>query len=333
MVRAFVFGKFLPFHVGHEAMMRFALQQCDFLSVMVCCSDREEIPCHTRAAWIRETFADEVRVEVVEYCYAEDALPNTSVSSRAVSEAWSKVFKELFPSHSLLVTSEPYGDMVAQSMGIRHLYFDPEKRIHPISATHIRSNPFVSWKYLPASVRPYYAMKVAVLGTESTGKTTLALRLADHFHCSLVLEAARDIIIDSKAFSLADLYAVAEEHTRRIDQAIRKDCGLIMVDTDIHITQSYAHHLFGQALDLPEHVYATQKAALYLYLCNDAAYEQDGTRLLQDERDALDQSHRDILREAGITPVELRGGWEERFQKAVAAVNRLLHNEESAQRA
>ncbi|MCB0650933.1 MAG: adenylyltransferase/cytidyltransferase family protein, partial [Saprospiraceae bacterium] len=29
MIHAFVFGKFLPFHLGHKALIDFALEQCD----------------------------------------------------------------------------------------------------------------------------------------------------------------------------------------------------------------------------------------------------------------------------------------------------------------
>ena len=35
MIKAFVFGKFLPFHKGHEAMINFALTKCDFLAVFI----------------------------------------------------------------------------------------------------------------------------------------------------------------------------------------------------------------------------------------------------------------------------------------------------------
>jgi HTH-type transcriptional repressor of NAD biosynthesis genes len=56
MVKAFVFGKFLPFHKGHEAMINFALSKCDLLTVLVCCSDKENISDTVRSSWIEKTF-------------------------------------------------------------------------------------------------------------------------------------------------------------------------------------------------------------------------------------------------------------------------------------
>ena len=42
-MQALIFGKFLPFHKGHQAMIEFALTQCDVLYVLVCKSDKEQI--------------------------------------------------------------------------------------------------------------------------------------------------------------------------------------------------------------------------------------------------------------------------------------------------
>ena len=64
MVKAFVFGKFLPFHKGHEAMINFALTRCDFLTVLVCCSDKENIPSKTRQKWIEKTFECQDKIEI-----------------------------------------------------------------------------------------------------------------------------------------------------------------------------------------------------------------------------------------------------------------------------
>ena len=63
MIKAFVFGKFLPFHKGHEAIINFALTKCDFLTVLVCCSDKENITAMTRQKWIEKTFENEPKLK------------------------------------------------------------------------------------------------------------------------------------------------------------------------------------------------------------------------------------------------------------------------------
>jgi HTH-type transcriptional repressor of NAD biosynthesis genes len=326
MTKAFVFGKFLPFHKGHEAMISFALTQCDFLSVLVCHDNSEDIPGEIRKSWIAETFADTPNLEVIVLQYDSRLLPNTSQTSSSVSETWSVEFKKLFPDYSLLVTSEPYGELVAGFMGIRHIPFDMEKRQYPISASTIRNDLFANWHNLPNAVKPHFALKVVILGTESTGKTTLTELLARHYNCNFVTEAGRDIIADSTNFTFDDLQLVATEHAKRITEAILGDRPLVIIDTNIHITQSYARFAFNKSLPVDDTIYDINHADLYLYLNNDVPYYQDGTRLNKVDRDLLDQSHREVLAEYHVNSVEISGGWQSRFEKAVSEVSKLITN-------
>lgn len=324
MRKGFVFGKFMPFHQGHEAMIRFALSHCDTLSVLICCSNKETLPAAVRQSWVRDTFRDEPRVKVQVYQYDEHALPNTSETSASVSAVWADQFKILVPDHTIVVTSEPYGELVAGYMGITHVPFDMQKSQYPVSATKIRANLPDTWKYLPDSVKRSLVTKVVLLGTESTGKTTLTGKLAAHFSCSAVMEAGRDIIADSNDFGIKDLYLIAAEHAARIDKMSIGVSPLMVIDTDIHITMSYGEYAFGTVLDITPAIYDSNKADLYLYLNNDAPYVQDGTRLGEEERNQLDLSHRRILEKYGVTYEEIRGDWEQRFEQAVILIEQLM---------
>jgi HTH-type transcriptional repressor of NAD biosynthesis genes len=319
--KGFVFGKFLPFHKGHEAMIRFARQYCNSLTVLVCCSNREDIPSDIRVGWIEETIVDDLAIEVIAFNYDENQLPNTSVTSENASLKWAVAFRQLLPSHGMVVTSEPYGNIVAAHMGIRHIPFDLSRSIVPISATSIRTDLFGNWQYLPQAVKPYYAKKVVLLGTESTGKSTLTALLAEHFGATAVAEVGRTLIPDSNDFSMADLYKVAEAHARYIEKATRGDKPLIVVDTDVHITQSYAQFFFNASLQLPREVYEANKAGLYIYLTKDAPYVQDGTRLDEDYRNKLDESHKQVLARAGVNYTEVSGSWTERLRVAISKIN------------
>ncbi len=326
MVKAFVFGKFLPFHKGHEALINFALSKCDFLTVLVCCSNKETIPDSTRKKWIKKTFESEKNIEIKPFNYLESELPNTSESSQEVSKIWSAKFKNLFPDYDLVITSEEYGNYVASFMGIKHITFDISKQLFPISASLLRNDIFTNWNFLPASVKPDFAIKVVVLGTESTGKTTLTKRLAKHFNCSLVNEAGRDLIANSNFFEFDDLHLVASEHAKRINKAVLEQRPLVIIDSDIHITKSYANFIFKKTLKVESEIYNSNKADLYLYLNNDVKHVQDGTRLSKKRRDLLDLSHRKILKLHDIKITEITGDWEKRFDKAVMKIKQLIED-------
>jgi HTH-type transcriptional repressor of NAD biosynthesis genes len=323
-LKAFVFGKFMPFHKGHEQLINFACQHCDHLIVLVCVSDQELLPAQVRQAWLQATYAGQENVEIRVLEYLESELPNTSETSLAVSMVWADVFSRLLPDCQLVVTSEPYGELVAARMGIRHLPFDVARGLVPISASAIRQNPAAHWQFLPASVKPYYVRKVVVLGAESTGKTMLATQLAAHFQANLVAEAGRDLIASSEDFSMDDLQAVALEHARRIQQAQTGPNPLLIIDTDVHITMSYARLMYGQELSVSPEVYALNRADLYLYLSPDVPFVQDGTRLPVTERLALNASHRQTLRHYGVAVEEISGTWVERLHQAIMLIEGLL---------
>lgn len=327
MLKAFVFGKFLPFHKGHEAMIRFAQTKCDFLSVLVCASDQEKIAGTIRKNWIDDTFSNEQNINVEIFNYLESNLPNTSESSEEVSKVWAEIFLEKFPDYPLLITSEPYGNFVAKFMDIQHISFDNARQSVPVSATKVRKNLFENWDFLPDSVKPYFAIKVVILGTESTGKSTLTKRLAQHFKGSYVQEAGRDLVPDSRDFELEDLALVAEEYAHRINEAATGPAPLIIIDTDIHITKSYAEFCFQKTLKVKEEILKSNQANLYLYLNNDVPHIQDGTRMNEAERNLLDQSHRKTLKDHDINFIEIKGTYEERFQQSVTLIIKLLETQ------
>lgn len=322
--RGFVFGKYHPFHKGHQALIEFALKQCEELYVVVCESDMEHISGELRQAWVTESFQSNDQVKVVLLSYHEAELPNTSISSHQVSMLWAKRFQEVLPAMDVVFTSEPYGDYLAGFMGIEHQSFDPQRILVPISASQISKDPGKYWSYLPDAVKPYYCKKVVLLGTESTGKTTLAQLLALKFDATLVSETGRELIPNSKTFSMEHLYKVVEAHSQKIVDASKGAKPLVIIDTDLHITNSYSLFTFGRELDLSVDEYQKMKADLYLYLNLDVPHVQDGTRLSKRQRDLLDQSHRNILAKYKVSMMELSGSWEQRNLTAIQAVNTLL---------
>jgi HTH-type transcriptional repressor of NAD biosynthesis genes len=77
----------------------------------------------------------------------------------------------------------------------------------PISGEIVRKNPLVSWNYLPAPVKGYYAIRIVVVGSESTGKTTLCQQLAEAYNTIWVPEYARSFceeMLAKKGVSYSD---------------------------------------------------------------------------------------------------------------------------------
>jgi HTH-type transcriptional repressor of NAD biosynthesis genes len=320
-----VLGKFYPLHKGHLALIKFALENCDRLIILVCVSNREVFSGEQRKLWLLEELSLELhRIEIIVFEYSEDELPNTSVSSRNVAKIWTDALRGILPKIDKIFSSEPYGDYLAEYMDCEHLIFDRERKVYPISSTELRKFPAAYWDYLPDVVKPQFVTKVVLLGTESTGKTTMTKKLSEHFKTNCVFESARELDIATNEFSFEDLIRVAELHSERIKEKLPQANKLLFLDTDIHVTKSYSEYLYGRVLEVNDSIEQLNEADLYLYLEPDCAFHQDGTRLSFAQRNQLDLHHKSFISKSGVLFHTLSGSWQSKFKKAVNLVETKL---------
>jgi HTH-type transcriptional repressor of NAD biosynthesis genes len=164
MKTGFVLGKFMPLHKGHLALIDFASKHCDKLYVILCYTDNEPIPGTIREQWLSEEIKKYPAAVPVFFHYDDAELPNTSESSRSVSAKWSEALKKIVPDADVLFTSEPYGDYVAEFMGISHISFDEKRLVHSIPATQIRQAPLRYWDHIADAAKPYFVQKIVLVG-------------------------------------------------------------------------------------------------------------------------------------------------------------------------
>lgn len=314
MKKALVLGKFMPIHNGHIKLIHYAAQQCDEVLVWVCVSNKESMSGKLRFNWVCNVFKDQTAIKPILFLYDEKKLPNTSQSSREISKTWAKEIQQKLPPIDFIVSCEEYGDYLAEYLGIKHLKYPSDKII---SATEIRNNPYKNWQEIPDIVKPHFLKKVAIVGTESTGKSMLTKKLATHYNTEMVSETGRDIVDNSNQCSENDLKNIAIQHSKNIIEKEKQASGILFIDTEIHITKSYAKFLFHKELDIISWVMKANACNLYLFLENDAPYIQDGTRLSKEKRDALNRYHKAEFKKAGIKYVSIKGNWQERFEQAV----------------
>ncbi|MEN7546315.1 AAA family ATPase [Rapidithrix thailandica] len=319
---ALVFGKFMPLHQGHIAMIDFAANHCERVIVLVCAQDFEPIPGPQRLQWVQQTFKNHPKVMVE---YTEVQLPYSSESSRSISEIWSRYFTERYGNQiTHVVTSEKYGDYVAEYMDIRHVLFDPQRRQQPVSATLIRQNPFTHWKYIAQAARPYFARKVCLYGPESVGKSTMTVQLAEHFQTCYAQEMGRILVQDSTDCSIEDIRKIPEAHAKEIQLQLLNANKVLFCDTDLHTTRVYARYMFGHTLDVKDWIEQVNQYDLYLFLDTDVPFVQDGTRLGAHCREELKRLFIKQLEAHEIPYHWIRGNWDQRFEQAVALVKEKI---------
>ncbi|MGB3805450.1 MAG: AAA family ATPase [Sphingopyxis granuli] len=120
--------------------------------------------------------------------------------------------------------------------------------------------------------------RICLHGAESTGKSTLAPRLAARLGGLVVPEYGRAYAeANGTEFDEADLLAIFRGHVAATHAALAQGPRWLVSDTDPLMTQAWAVMLLGRRL--PEIDAWDEVADLYLVPAMDLSWEEDGTRL------------------------------------------------------
>lgn len=76
-------------------------------------------------------------------------------------------------------------------MKISHVDVDIPRKLVPVSGTKIREKPLTNWNFISEAAKLFFVKKIALMGPESSGKTTLAAKLARKFDTAWVHEYGR----------------------------------------------------------------------------------------------------------------------------------------------
>jgi len=314
-----VVGKFYPPHRGHKLLIDTALSQVDHLTVFICHQDNHTIPGELRAAWLREIHPT-AEVRLIHDVYPDDD-----------SELWARMTLEwLGYAPEVVFTSEEYGPRFAALMGAAHVVVDEARRAVPCSGTAIRADPLGQWDYLEPCVRAYFARRVCVVGAESSGTTTLARSLSEHYGTVWVPEYGREYTEVNKGFGAVwrsdEFELIAGEQCRREDLAAREANRIVFCDTDALATAIWRERYIGSPSAAVWAVAMDRRYDLYLLTDCDIPFVQDGLRDGEHRRSWMQRRFIEELTRLDRPFEVLSGTPEERLKEALSLVDaRVLH--------
>jgi NadR type nicotinamide-nucleotide adenylyltransferase len=162
---------------------------------------------------------------------------------------------------------------------------------------------------------------ICLHGPESTGKSTLAPRLADALGGQWVAEYGRTYTEQhGTGWTMADLVTIAKEHDAQTRAAVERGPLPVILDTDPLMTAAWAEMLHGQH-DAWVDSWANT-ADLYLLFDIDLPWIADDIRVFDsaaEQRRFFDLS-RSILERRGVRWALVRGHGQARFRNALAAI-------------
>ncbi|MDA3616771.1 AAA family ATPase [Polluticaenibacter yanchengensis] len=174
-------------------------------------------------------------------------------------------------------------------------------------------------------------IKIVVLGPESTGKSTLCESLARYFNTIWVPEYARAYLLKNGTdYVFDDLLTIAQGQlnleTNYTNIAIEQNKALLIIDTDQYVMKVWCEFVFNDCHNWILNQIVAQDYDLYLLCKPDLPWVKDELREYPDEgpRQQLFHMYKDLLIHQSTPWVEISGSYEERTQRAIAAVKQIL---------
>jgi len=329
-------GKFLPLHKGHMYAINQALQQVTRLYVVLSSGENYDktickiagikyMPPEERLNWLGEELAKSpIRYKII---HIEDR----PFDNEHDWEYGAQLIKQQIPEKITHVfSSEPeYTEKFsALYPGTKHVLLDETRRTYPISSTMIRDNLFDNWDFLTPGAKRFLSKKVAIVGTESCGKSTLAERLAKHFVTEYVHELGRDYCDKySNQLTVDSFDDIAMQHWLEQRKLAGKANKVLFVDSDAIATQYFLDMYFtGAYSPVVESIVSLQDYDLVMYLEPDVPWIDDGLRFAGDDdvRKANNIKLKGMYHDRGIDLHCICGNYEKRFSQAVQMINALL---------
>ena len=256
------FGTLAPMHVGHQAEIYKAAALND--GVVVIASgytgdrgDQMGLPVEKRFRYLREAFSDESDIKI-DYIN-EDNMPQ-------MPDGWDEWTRTLVATVKRNIVNQDA--KITFYTGEPDYKVELEKRLPQtgqfgvslmdrtvlkISATEIRKDPIANWDYINRVFRRHFTKKVTVMGSASTGKSTLVRRLARTSNSPFSEEYAREY---QERSNVSDNELIVKDYIRLIqgqyDANSREinspaNNGLTIFDTDAMVTKVYADMWLDEA--------------------------------------------------------------------------------------
>lgn len=249
-----VFGTFAPLHSGHQQEIYKAAALNDAVIIVVSGykgdrGDEIGLDLNKRFRYLREAFADEEKFRIT--YINEDNIPRYPDGWKPWSTELLRVVNEKLTTENdhnitVYVGEKEYTTKLNELMPKNWNSVLSERQDIPVSGTAIRNDPVKYWNYINRVFRRHFTKKVLVVGSASTGKSTLIRRLARSINAPFSEEYARTYEEES---NITDEELTVNDYSHFIqgqfdanyaELTSPSNQGIVFFDTDAIVTKVYA---------------------------------------------------------------------------------------------
>lgn len=316
-MRGLVIGKFYPPHKGHNYLIDTALKNSDEVDVLVVDNPAYKIAAGRRAEWLRARHPT-AHVQIIPDLYDDDNSPGWALHT----------LKFLGYRPDIVFSSEPYGKPWAEAMGCRWINVDISRQTVPISGTKVRQDILQSWDYLSDPTKAGLALRIVILGAESTGTTTLSRDLAKALNVPWVPEVGRyyteSILTTDYEWFDDDFYRIGRLQQAYENEMAARSNGVIVCDTNAVATELWQRRYMGRATAEIKRIAARDKADLYIITGDEIPFVQDGIRDGEHIRHRMHKWFIAHIRKTNVPYIVVTGSQEERLAAATKAAKQAI---------
>lgn len=199
----------------------------------------------------------------------------------------------------------------------------------------IARNPIAHWSAIHPQARGDYTKTVAIVGGESSGKTTLVHKLANYYGACFVLEMGRlyvgtDLGGSEIGLQYSDYGPIALNHAQSIrEAAANATAPVTIIDTDFVTTQAFCEEYEDRNHPFVAACIDEFRLDYTIMLDNNTPWVADGMRSLGDKaaRGRFEQRLINIFERHNIEPYLIdKPDYDARYQQALMFINQYVYD-------
>lgn len=310
-----IIGHFEPLHLGHLRDIHHATSMCDMLHIVITPKQGKSRFCPTiqdKARWVQVSCQHFDFVKV----HTTDSLGVPAMGDYldglAIDDKLFDLIDGLSDTSALitLFVKDKIKNIVLMGQGLPNIINTAYLPNNKFDFLDIYGEPIRYFDHIAPSAKADYVQTVCIVGGESSGKTTLVHKLANHYGASFALEMGRlythsNLGGTEIGLQYSDYLPIAINHAHAIFEAKKNATAPIMlVDTDFATTQAFCEEYENRTHPVVAAMTDEIRMDFTIYLDNNVKWVADGMRRLGDKNQRSRFASRllDVLARHKITP-------------------------------
>ena len=165
-------------------------------------------------------------------------------------------------------------------------------------------------------------LRIAITGPESSGKTTLAKVLSEHYNISFVPEFARTYLEKTEGeYKQLDLDNIAQGQLKSL---ISAEDSIVISDTDFSVLEIWSQYKYKNTSELINKLVQKELFDLHILCSPDIPWEADLLRENPNSRDLLFDLYSESLNSYNKNFIVVNGSVKNRLEKSIQAIDPLI---------